>query len=84
MPTHEERWYDTCGFGSEEIREDHRSMTLRGKSVEQLREELQLINRTIQALEHLGRLRLEIPARPLSMGTQPNYTPRARKIAQTH
>jgi hypothetical protein len=38
-------------------------MMLRGKSIEELRLELELIDRTIGALESLGRLRQEIPAK---------------------
>ena len=59
-------------------------MTLRGKTMNELREELELINRTIHALENLGRLRLETLAKAVSISRQPNHGPRARKTAQTH
>jgi hypothetical protein len=59
-------------------------MTLRGKTVEELREELTLINRTITALENLGRLRTETPSKAVSIDTRPSQGSRARKVVQTH
>jgi hypothetical protein len=62
-------------------------MTSRGKSIEELRAELELIDRTIRALENLGRLRLEIPG-PQAVAQRRTAHPdetavRVRKPVQT-
>ena len=62
-------------------------MTLRGKTIDELRSELELIDRTIQALENLGRLRTEAPRKqPGFVQQTPTDTavPRLRKPVQTH
>ena len=76
--------YDASG----QFKDRRLLVDLRGKTIEDLRGELELIDRTIVALERLGRLRSEIPssAAPSSRREERSKaeSPRSLKVLQTH